>query len=308
MFSQVKIVVKTGARFKANLIAVNDSEIVYTKPKDGNNKIRTMKLERIKMISDETDLKNFQIYKPKYNVDSLTRDKIVLRSVAYVKGSIVEVNDSQVNYIKHWDKKQRVYTISKREVRRIKYGTEKINGPNIKDTNRYISFGIIPYQFLGRSFGGYLSYKTRKGILVDYRATYTIPTSFYNYRIMGWVDRYYFRGLNHLLHVECYTSSKRSIGIIIGYRHWWYKKEMIPNGQPTHSSYFGYIKRSEILDGVTLGLGTSRDLSFKKFSSAFYTNISITSFNEEVLGVFHFAIGFKLGGRIKLPSTVKKFL
>src|SRR5207249_2686739 len=95
-----------------------------------------------------------------------------------------------------------------------------------QDTASYFRVGVIPYQLLSRSSGAYAG-KDFGWFSLEFRATYTIPTKYINSTWLDANDRFYYQGVNNNLIVSIYISDTWKMGVLLGYRFWWYKNQWI---------------------------------------------------------------------------------
>jgi hypothetical protein len=246
----------------------------------------------------------------------LAQDTIYLISKQRLNVEVLEVWSNSVIYKDPSDSSKK--TIKKRHVEKIVYAKGNIYEINpISNTQKYLAFGIIPYQILSRSSGAYVSIKAATNLLIDYRYTYTFQTQILSNSVP--YTKFFYLGDNHTLVFSYVDRDRITYGLSVGYKHWWFSQKSIPpEGYVLASSFsqpLGYT--SSNVRGPNFGLELGQGFSKNKLDLAFYMNFSVTAFkgsrslyggnsfyehNNHNYSVYfyHLAIGLKFGGRIKL--------
>lgn len=183
-----------------------------------------------------------------------------------------------------------------------------------QDTARYISAGLIPYQFFSRSTGVFVSYREGRKAF-EFRPTYTIPTGYVNDFIGIPHDRFLYRGVNGMFFFQYGQQLKWKLGLMAGFRYWWYNNQWItPDDIATWSSYASYKqKKSATMLGPCLGLELSRKyffftISYTHFSGSVSTFGDNLSPSTNVKSQRHFTLGstnVALGWKIIIQRRVK---
>ncbi len=147
---------------------------------------------------------------------------------------------------------------------------------NKLDTNKYIRFGVVPYQFLSRSSGLYIAYQF-KNCEFEFRPTYTIRTKNLSVPYMTGIknDRYFYQGLNNNFLFQPNLPNNEHFRLILIYRLWWFKNQKIPvDGVSLSSSYSFSLKQNAFLQGPGGGIEYKWDGNNRKFDCNFYFNLT----------------------------------
>jgi hypothetical protein len=321
--AQDKIFTSPISFFQAKIVAVNDSEIVYIDLYDKNYSKKTIKQSRVrKVVYSKTKIVLPEIFAG--SKKDLPHVEIKLLSGVKIYVGVVSEDDSTITYLDNNDWHPIIRTLKKSLIKKIKYGQKRTKGEEVRDTNRYFSFGVIPYQLFSRSSGGYISFKFKNRFSVDYRYTYTFATEHLTDLTIH--SKFFYRGDNHTLALTYHGKTQGGAwSLLFGYKHWWFSNKYIPlEGEPLWSSFsepFG--SSSANIRGINFGLEYSRDLSGEKFHCVLFMNFSVTEFKGKMSGyspdsnkfmpvyneydysaeMFHASVGFKFGGRIKLKKA-----
>jgi hypothetical protein len=163
-----------------------------------------------------------------------------------------------------------------------------------RDTNRYLRFGLIPYQIFSRSSGVYLGLDL-KGVRIENKFLYTYETSYEpnGYAPLISRDNWYYKGFNN--YFSLYRNSgkvaKKELGIILVYRFWWYNNRRVGEYARDWSTW---AVKSSSAQGFGGGLCYNADLSKGSFDFNFFMDGTLTFFIDN-------QIIYSTGSNSRLP-------
>jgi hypothetical protein len=156
---------------------------------------------------------------------------------------------------------------------------EKILEKDGEDDIARIHIGAVPYLIFSKSTGLYAAY-TYKRLAVEYRISYTIPTTVV---FLPYHDWNYYQGINHSLILSCRISDSWQIGVMGALRYWWYDNRWILADDTYASSGYAYqVKRTAYMYGKAIGLEAQKDFSFGNFDMALFFGFNYSVYTGSV--------------------------
>ena len=138
------------------------------------------------------------------------------------------------------------------------------------------SFTIVPYQFLLRSSAISLNYSFKK-IGLDLFPSFTYATHVY-FGFQANYDWFFYRGINSLIIISKTKGVKHKVGLILGYKFWWFNNQKIPvNYKPIFDDGSYKERKSSQISGPVLG-GRFEKFVHKKYLRTFYVDLTATLF------------------------------
>lgn len=253
------------------------------------------------------------------------QDTLYLRSKKINSVKVIEINDTSVLYTPFPYNGSKPIEINIAELQKIKFENGKIQLFKIRSpkVRNVFVIGGIPIQLASRSYGGYVGYEYKR-LMIDYRYTYTYKFPTFGGLLSSFNERQYYHGDNNSLVVSYLIAKKQAVGLLIGYKHWWFSDEIFSkNGLPPQSSYSQNQYRSSNIKGLNFGAEYSYDFSNDPLQGIFYINCSYTLFKGtsstkssqtiyskyeeyDVQPFFiHMAIGLKFGAKIRVCGSCK---
>ncbi|MGZ3861942.1 MAG: hypothetical protein ACXVPN_07170 [Bacteroidia bacterium] len=161
--------------------------------------------------------------------------------------------------------------------------SQTVNKRRSADTSKYFHIGLIPYQVLSRSLGGYAGFDFKKYI-IELRTTYTRATNYLGIYFPFAYDNFYYHGLNISPVFNIKVSRRSRIRFMLFYRNWSYTDQWIcvPGISP-ESSYSFTERKTAHAKGIGAGFEYSLDWSYRHFDFGFFTNISFTKMSGIML-------------------------
>jgi hypothetical protein len=140
------------------------------------------------------------------------------------------------------------------------------------DTNKYIRFGVVPFQLPTRSVGVYFGVN-KPSSHWEYRPTYTIPFKDALFIVKN--DFFFFQGINN--HIILKFNENRNVHsrLLLIQRTWWYNNKYFSIDNITSSkSLVLRANQSCLINGVGIGGDFYWDFSENNFNGNFFISLS----------------------------------
>jgi len=140
------------------------------------------------------------------------------------------------------------------------------------DTDKYVRFGIVPFQLPTRSVGVYFGVN-KPSSHWEYRPTYTIPFKDALFIIKN--DFFFFQGINN--HIILKFNENRNVHsrLLLIQRTWWYNNKYFSVDNITSSkSLVLRANQSCLINGVGIGGDFYWDFSENNFNGNFFISLS----------------------------------
>jgi hypothetical protein len=145
---------------------------------------------------------------------------------------------------------------------------------NKPDTNKYIRFGVVPFQLPTRSVGVYFGVN-KPSSHWEYRPTYTIPFKDALFIVKN--DFFFFQGINN--HIILKFNENRNVHsrLLIIQRTWWYNNKYFSVDNITSSrDMVARSHQSCLINGGGIGGDFYWDFSSDHFNGNYFFSTSIS--------------------------------
>lgn len=153
---------------------------------------------------------------------------------------------------------------------------QKVNAQSFSntDTNKYIRFGIVPFQLPTRSVGVYFGVNKPR-YHWEYRPTYTFPINTAYMFLPN--DFFFFQGINN--HIILKLNENRNVHsrLLLIQRTWWYNNKYFTIDNVTSSrEQAGRTHQSALINGGGIGGDFYWDFSKNHFNGNIFFSTSIS--------------------------------
>lgn len=152
---------------------------------------------------------------------------------------------------------------------------QKVNAQSFSnpDTNKYVRFGIVPFQFPTRSVGVYFGVN-KPNSHWEYRPTYTIPL--YNRGVYGAKqDFLHYQGINNHIILKFTENQNVHTRLLLIQRTWWYNNQYLTvDNIPSSKNLVLRSHQSALINGGGIGWDSYWDFSKNRFNGNFFLSIS----------------------------------
>lgn len=153
---------------------------------------------------------------------------------------------------------------------------QKVNAQSYSnpDTNKYIRFGIVPFQLPTRSVGVYFGVNNPH-YHWEYRPTYTIPINTAYMFLAN--DFFFFQGINNQIVLKFNENRNVHSRLLLVQRTWWYNNKYFSVDNVTSSKNMVMrTHQSCLINGGGIGGDFYWDFSENHFNGNFFISSSIS--------------------------------
>ena len=151
---------------------------------------------------------------------------------------------------------------------------QKVNAQSYSnpDTNKYIRFGIVPFQLPTRSVGVYFGVNNPR-YHWEYRPTYTVP---FNTAFLSLPnDFFFFQGINNNLILKFNENQNVHSRLLLIQRTWWYNNKYFSvDNIPSSKNQVLRTNQSCLINGFGIGGDFYWDFSSNNFNGNYFISIS----------------------------------